>query len=100
MDPGADAANLWNLYIMQVARAFFRCRTIQLMREITCSGNCDRLVNTTPRVEEALRESGIREGQCLMHPMHFSAPVFINEDEPGCGMITRRFSNGLRCTHR
>ena len=42
-----------------------------------------RLVNITPQVDEALRESGIKEGLCLVNAMHISASVFINEDEPG-----------------
>jgi secondary thiamine-phosphate synthase enzyme len=40
-------------------------------------------INITPQVEEALRESGIREGLCLVNPMHISASVFINDDESG-----------------
>jgi secondary thiamine-phosphate synthase enzyme len=42
-----------------------------------------RLVNITGQVEEALRESGVREGLCLVNAMHISASVFINDDEPG-----------------
>ena len=41
------------------------------------------LVNITPRVEESLRESGIREGLCLVNAMHITASVFINDDEAG-----------------
>src|SRR5574341_1697389 len=40
-------------------------------------------VNITPQVEEALRESGIREGLCLVNAMHITASVFINDDEHG-----------------
>lgn len=40
-------------------------------------------INITPQVEEALRESGIREGLCLVNAMHITASVFINDDEPG-----------------
>ena len=40
-------------------------------------------VNITPQVEEALRESGIQEGLCLVNPMHITASVFINDDESG-----------------
>jgi secondary thiamine-phosphate synthase enzyme len=40
-------------------------------------------VNITPRVEEALAESGISEGLCLVNAMHITASVFINDDEPG-----------------
>ena len=40
-------------------------------------------LNITPQVEEALRESGIREGLCLVNAMHITASVFINDDESG-----------------
>jgi secondary thiamine-phosphate synthase enzyme len=40
-------------------------------------------VNITPRVQEALQESGIREGLCLVNAMHITASVFINDDEQG-----------------
>ena len=40
-------------------------------------------VNITRQVEDALRESGIREGLCLVTPMHITASVFINDDEGG-----------------
>ena len=40
-------------------------------------------VNMTPQVEQAVRESGIREGLCLVNAMHITASVFINDDESG-----------------
>ncbi|MCA9521864.1 MAG: secondary thiamine-phosphate synthase enzyme YjbQ [Myxococcales bacterium] len=40
-------------------------------------------LNITPDVALALRESGIREGLCLVNAMHITASVFINDDEPG-----------------
>ena len=40
-------------------------------------------VNITPQIEECLRESGIREGMCLVNAMHITASVFINDDEQG-----------------
>jgi secondary thiamine-phosphate synthase enzyme len=40
-------------------------------------------VNLTTEVEAAVRESGIREGLCLVNAMHITASVFINDDEPG-----------------
>ena len=40
-------------------------------------------INITPRVREALRESGIQEGLCLVNAMHITASVFINDDESG-----------------
>jgi len=42
-----------------------------------------QLVNITPQVEDALRESYINEGLCLVNAMHISASVFINDDEAG-----------------
>jgi secondary thiamine-phosphate synthase enzyme len=42
-----------------------------------------RLVNITEEVVDALRESGIQEGLCLVNAMHISASVFINDDEAG-----------------
>lgn len=41
------------------------------------------LVNITSQVENCLRESEIQEGLCLVNPMHITASVFINDDEPG-----------------
>jgi len=40
-------------------------------------------INITGQVEELLRESGIREGLCLVNAMHITASVFINDDESG-----------------
>ena len=40
-------------------------------------------LNITPQVTAALRESGIREGICLVNAMHITASVFINDDEQG-----------------
>ena len=40
-------------------------------------------INITPRVEEALRNSGITEGLCLVNAMHITASVYINDDESG-----------------
>ncbi|MBD3391081.1 MAG: YjbQ family protein [Chitinivibrionales bacterium] len=40
-------------------------------------------VNITPKVESALRKSGIQEGLCLVNAMHITASVYINDDEPG-----------------
>jgi secondary thiamine-phosphate synthase enzyme len=39
--------------------------------------------NITPQVQEALKESGIREGLCLVNAMHITASVFINDNESG-----------------
>ena len=39
--------------------------------------------NITPQVENCLRESGVREGLCLVNAMHITASVFINDNESG-----------------
>jgi secondary thiamine-phosphate synthase enzyme len=40
-------------------------------------------LNITPQVEEFVRESGIRDGLCLVNPMHITAAVYVNDDEGG-----------------
>jgi secondary thiamine-phosphate synthase enzyme len=40
-------------------------------------------INITPQVEEALRESEIKEGFLLVNSMHITSSVFINDDESG-----------------
>lgn len=40
-------------------------------------------INITDQVEGALLKSGIKEGLCLVNPMHITASVFINDDEGG-----------------
>ena len=52
-------------------------------------------VNITPKVEEALRESGIEEGLCLVNAMHITASVFINDDEPGLHADYKRWLEKL-----
>ncbi|MBR0384460.1 MAG: YjbQ family protein, partial [Eubacteriaceae bacterium] len=37
----------------------------------------------TPRLEDIVRQSGVREGLLLCNAMHITASVFINDDEPG-----------------
>ena len=39
--------------------------------------------NITPEVADIVRESGVREGLCLVNAMHITASVFINDDEAG-----------------
>ncbi len=40
-------------------------------------------VNITREIAQAVRESGVQEGLCLVNAMHITASVFINDDEPG-----------------
>ena len=52
-------------------------------------------VNLTPQVDEALRESGISEGLCLVNAMHITASVFINDDESGLHQDYEKWLEGL-----
>ena len=53
------------------------------------------LVNITPQVEAALRESGVTEGLLLCNAMHITASVFINDDEPGLHQDFEDWLEGL-----
>jgi secondary thiamine-phosphate synthase enzyme len=41
------------------------------------------LMNITSHVQQAINESGISEGLCLVNAMHITSSVFINDDESG-----------------
>ena len=45
--------------------------------------NRQEFINITPQVEEAVKQSGIKEGLCLVNAMHITSSVFINDDESG-----------------
>ena len=40
-------------------------------------------INITKEVNKAVKESGVKEGLCLVNAMHITASVFINDDESG-----------------
>lgn len=40
-------------------------------------------INITPKIEELVRESGVKDGLCLVNAMHITASCFINDDESG-----------------
>ncbi len=42
-----------------------------------------QIVSLHRQVEEMVRESGIKEGLCLVNAMHITASVFINDNESG-----------------
>lgn len=52
-------------------------------------------LHITPQVRQALSESGIREGLCLVNAMHISASVFVNDDERGLHVDFERWLEGL-----
>lgn len=42
-----------------------------------------KFVRITDRVAGIVSESGVREGLVLVNPMHITAAVIVNDDEPG-----------------
>jgi secondary thiamine-phosphate synthase enzyme len=40
-------------------------------------------INITSSVQDAIDESGIKEGLCLVNTMHITASVFVNDNEHG-----------------
>jgi secondary thiamine-phosphate synthase enzyme len=52
-------------------------------------------VNITSDIQEALRESGIKEGLLLCNAMHITASVFINDDESGLHQDFEQWLEGL-----
>jgi secondary thiamine-phosphate synthase enzyme len=53
------------------------------------------LVNITEQVQDAVRDSQVQEGLCLVNAMHITASVFINDDEPGLHADYRKWLEGL-----
>lgn len=54
-----------------------------------------QFINITPYVQQALAQSGIQEGLCLVNAMHITASVFINDDEPGLHQDLETWLEGL-----
>lgn len=52
-------------------------------------------LHMTPQVQEAVEESGIQEGLCLVNPMHITASVFINDNESGLHEDYKRWLEDL-----
>ena len=40
-------------------------------------------INITSQVQDAVTQSGVQEGLCLVNAMHITASVYINDDESG-----------------
>ena len=41
------------------------------------------MVHITDQVEQIVKRSGVKDGLCFVSPMHITAAVWINDDEPG-----------------
>lgn len=52
-------------------------------------------INITSAVEDIVRESGIKEGLCLINAMHITASVFINDEEEGLKADFKKFLEEL-----
>ena len=52
-------------------------------------------INITPQIDDALAESGIEEGLCLVNAMNITASVFINDHESGLHQDFERWLEGL-----
>jgi len=53
------------------------------------------LVHITDQVQDAINESGVQEGLCLVNAMHITASVFINDDESGLHQDYKDWLEGL-----
>lgn len=47
------------------------------------TNNRYELVHITSKVQEAVKQSGVQQGLCLVNSMHITSSVFINDNEPG-----------------
>lgn len=54
-----------------------------------------QFIHITPQVNEALSDSGIKEGLCLVNAMHITASVFINDNESGLHADFEKWLEGL-----
>jgi len=41
------------------------------------------LINITEMVEDLVKQSGVKEGLCLVSAMHITAGIWVNDDEEG-----------------
>ncbi|HCS37241.1 MAG TPA: hypothetical protein DIW48_11310 [Sphaerochaeta sp.] len=53
------------------------------------------LVNITQKVQEAVIDSGVREGLVLVNAMNITASVFINDDERGLHNDYEKWLEGI-----
>ena len=87
MSEGAAEAQQVSFYLTQGSTCYFCLKEGSMKtyrKELWFEVSARRaFVNITPKVEECLRESGIREGLALVNAMHITASVFINDDESG-----------------
>jgi len=66
-------------------KAFTKYLTIKTENKI-------EIINITEKINEALLESKIKEGLCLVNSMHITSSIFINDEEDG---LKEDFQNWL-----
>ncbi|MFQ5620527.1 MAG: secondary thiamine-phosphate synthase enzyme YjbQ [Candidatus Nanoarchaeia archaeon] len=54
-----------------------------------------QFVNITRDVEDAVVDSGVKEGLCLVNSMHITSSVFINDEESGLKQDFMEWLEGL-----
>jgi secondary thiamine-phosphate synthase enzyme len=42
-----------------------------------------QIIRITDKIEQAVKESGVKDGLVLINPMHITAAVVVNDDESG-----------------
>jgi len=52
-------------------------------------------VNITPKIENLVQRSDVKEGICLVNAMHITASVFINDNEGGLHNDYEKWLEGL-----
>lgn len=57
-------------------------------------------INITPKIQELVSQSGVREGLCLVNAMHITASVFINDTRKDCIATTKCGWKNWRRTNR
>ncbi len=62
------------------------------------------LINITDRIDALVKQSGIREGLCLVSAMHITASIWVNDDEEGLwqdfwALLERLAPSGLDYKH-
>jgi len=69
-----------------------KCLTRELWMEVPVRR---QIVSIHDQVVDLVRESGVREGLCLVNAMHITASVFINDNEPGLHQDYEDWLEGL-----
>ncbi|MBF0312873.1 MAG: YjbQ family protein [Oligoflexia bacterium] len=54
-----------------------------------------QIVSIHHQVEKLVKDSGVKEGLCLVNAMHITASVFINDNEPGLHQDFEKFLERL-----